>query len=121
MNSTKATYEKSLEKVKMAKRRMAEKWKSAKQENEELKERLASSIQLSSPLEGGKGAQSSLSLVRKYEEVTKALLLQKSENRRLTNYLNQILREMEQKVFPTSSGSGCGKTPTGLLTFRTYQ
>lgn len=98
--ANKEAYEVALDKLRKSKQRVAQKWRSSKGEIAELNERLACSIPLASPSETNKqpAATSSLSLIQKHEEVAKALLLQKNENRRLTNYLNQILREMEQKV-----------------------
>ena len=39
-----------------------------------------------------------LELQMRYEETSRALQAEKSENRRLSNYLNQILKEIEDKV-----------------------
>lgn len=39
-----------------------------------------------------------LDLQRRYEETSRALQAEKSENRRLSNYLNQILKEIEDKA-----------------------
>lgn len=39
-----------------------------------------------------------MTLQHKYEEATKTTLLLKNENRRINSYLNQILKEVEEKV-----------------------
>lgn len=39
-----------------------------------------------------------LELQMRYEETSRALQAEKSENRRLSNYLNQILKEIEDKA-----------------------
>ncbi|KAL6076895.1 hypothetical protein QOT17_002590 [Balamuthia mandrillaris] len=126
VESNKRQYQQSLSKAKEELENLQKAYKECQQEAEELKERLqtssfggadtpftgrrSSSRETTTGVEGGSfsmpsspsrlGTDSSFSftLQRKYEEVTKTLLNQKDENRRLTNYLNQILREMEQKA-----------------------
>ena len=44
-----------------------------------------------------------LELQMRYEETSRALQAEKSENRRLSNYLNQILKEIEDKVISLTS------------------
>jgi len=44
------------------------------------------------------GTNLALTLQQKYEEVTKTNLVLKNENRRVNSYLNQILKEVEEKA-----------------------
>lgn len=101
MSSIKQQYEEQLSRVLEEKHKIADKYAKAADEVKELKQRLSTinaSVQAGSGSPLPPGANLALTLQHKYEEATKTTLLLKNENRRINSYLNQILKEVEEKA-----------------------